>query len=127
MNNAKSILLLIGGIISIIAAIGIIVTGLVTIVLASPAFASFLEEAIESGSITTDIPDLDALRLFLTIIGTSIMFMAVLPVACAIISFVAKNKDSKGLYVACIVFGFLSGGYLSLIGGVIGVLDTSNG
>ena len=124
MKKAKEILLLIGGILSIIAVVGIIVAGIVLIILGSPSFANFLQEAVENGSIKTDFADLDALRLFLTLMGTFVLFTATLPCACAIVSFIAKDKESKALYIACIVLGLLTSMYLTVIGGIIGILDT---
>ena len=123
MKKAKKILLLIGGIIAVFAMLGVIITGIATIAFSTPAFTEALQAAVEDGTFTTNLPDIESLQIYLKIVGIFVLVSSILPLACAIISFMAKDKDSKALYITCIVLGLVTSMYIILIGGIVGLLD----
>ena len=53
------------------------------------------------------------------------LVLAIFCIANAIIAFVGRAKETKGLFIMNIVFGALSGVVVNLVGGILGVIYTS--
>ena len=134
MKKATQIVLLVAGIIAIILAVLYFVLGILYV--AAGVFVALLD----AGSITwADLPQwaidllekisaghtyetLAAASAGLIAGGVVLLIMAILCVPAAILSFQARSKDSKGLYIACIVLGVLSGTGVAMIGGILGLI-----
>ena len=48
--------------------------------------------------------------------------IAILCIPAAILSFMARGKDTKGLYIACIILGVLIGTLFPTAGGILGLI-----
>ena len=57
--------------------------------------------------------------------GSAYLLFALFSIPAAVLSFSARSKESKGLYICCIVFGVLSCTFLSTIGGILGLIGVS--
>ena len=54
--------------------------------------------------------------------ASTFLLFAIFSIPAAILSFSARSKESKGLYICCIVFGVLSSTFLPLVGGILGLI-----
>ena len=120
MKSVGDVLLLIGGIFSLIAAIGCLICGIVLITLGSPNLTEFISEAIESGAVETYFEDVAALQSFLILMGIIVSLVSIIPLLSAMFAFLAKSKKKAIYYILCIVFSALSVSYVSIVGCAIG-------
>ena len=134
MKKATQIVLLVAGIFAIIAAVGYFFASIVYF-----ACGGFMV-ALDAGSINiSDFPQwaidlidkftagrefdsLAALAAALFTTGAFLLVIAILCIPAAILSFMARGKDTKGLYIACIVLGVLSGTLFPTAGGILGLI-----
>ena len=58
--------------------------------------------------------------------GWYFVIMYVATIANIFVSFMGKNSKSKGMLIANIVLGFLSGITLNAVGGILGLIDAAN-
>ena len=128
MKKASKILLLIGAILAIFM---VILWGVLSIVYFA---AAALLQGVLDGTVVVDaetakrVAELlqnmtiqDAIRYSQTI-AIIFLVLALLSLAACILGFISKNKENKGLFIADIVLGLLSGCLLNLLGGVFGLV-----
>ena len=130
MKKASEILLLIGGILEIVAAVGFLISGIVMILFGTPLMAEPLkqiaEEAVSKSTTQVSVEAVMSL-LVTTFIATGIgfLFACVFSVIGAIVTFKASKERSKGLFIASMVFGILSGTTVATIGSIFGLIVAS--
>ena len=113
MKRVKRILFLVGGVLSIVMATSFFIVGLVFVVL-GPTIGAYMAET-----------DQQAADIFLGVylsVGLVFVFVSVLSLINAILSFKAMNSNSKSLMVANIIFGILSDVIVNVVGGIIGFI-----
>ena len=134
MKKATQIVLLIAGILAIVAAVGYFAASIFYF-----AAGGFMV-ALDQGAISVaDFPEwavnlIDKLTQgykyatpaelasALFVGGALFLVAAIFCIPAAILSFMARGKDKQGLYIACIVLGVLSGTFVSLAGGILGLI-----
>ena len=133
MRKASRILLLIGAIISIVLVVTFLILGIVFAYLGSPAAVDAIREGIRNGSIVVEGSSSD-IELAIQVYQSSMLSSAVtffvlfaLNIANTVLSFIARVKKTKALYILSIVFGGVSGSEVSLIGGIFGLVANSRG
>lgn len=130
MKKASKILLLIGAILAIFM---VILWGVLSAVYFA---AAALLQGVIDGTITVDaetakrVAELlqnmtiqQAVDYSITIAVIFLVF-ALLSLAACILGFISKNKENKGLFIADMVLGLLSGCLLNLLGGIFGLVAT---
>lgn len=123
MKKAKQILLLIGGILSIVYLVSFIISGAVLLLLGSPALTEAIKSGLENGAIHSDLPGgVETVQAFLSTFGATMLIFAIFSIFAAIFSFAAKRSGGKAINILCVVFGILSGAYPSAVGGVFGII-----
>ena len=134
MKKATQIVLLVAGILAIVCAVSYLIASIVYF--AAGAFVI----ALDAGQISVaDLPQwaidlidkftaghkydtLAALAAGLFTAGAFLLIFSILSIPAAILSFMARSKDTKGLYIACIVLGVLSGTFFPTAGGILGLI-----
>lgn len=117
----------IGGILAIVFAACFALAMVVFIVLATPVFTQVLVDGFSSGNFTSDLPGTPeekalAVQIIFGVMAAVYGLVAGFGLASALVSFKALKSDSKGLYIANIVFGILSCSSFNTAGGVLGVI-----
>ena len=128
MKKASKILLLVGGIMSLVLAGIVLILSITFTVLGSPAVVEAIREGIEKGQITTSAANTEAAVIIFqsTMITTAIFFYiwTVILIINGIIALISRGKTSKGLYIASIILGFASGVEVNAVGGIFGIIGT---
>ena len=133
MRKASRILLLIGAIISIVLVVTFLILGIVFAYLGSPAAVDAIREGIRNGEIVVEgsLKDIElAIQVYQSSMLTSAATFFVLfglNIANTVLSFIARVKQTKALYILSIVFGGVSGSELSLLGGIFGLVANARG
>ena len=141
MKQASKVLLLISGILSIIMAIVWIVVAIIDFVKAGTVEAIYL---MYNGGAVVTVPDWyreyanahaaaysdfkafsDAYAASFVTSGVIFLLMGILCIPGAIIAFISKNRENKGLFICDIIFGVLGGTVLNLVGGILGLVAVS--
>ena len=130
MKKASDILLLIGAIFTIFAAIGCLIGMIVLFVFASPNYTQVLVDAIKSGEIHSDVQGsaeeiAAVLQLGFRFGGIGCLVATLCEVAVVVVAFVARAKQTTGLYIASLVLGVLGGSLLVLLGSIFGLVGLS--
>ena len=123
MRRASNILLLVGGIYSIVCAVTFFVMAIVFLTGGSlPIIGRYLEEALHQAGV--DDPERVRLIIQLSSIftGVTFIFCAILCIPSCIVSFVARKNPTKGLLIANIVIGYLCGTTYNVVGGILGLI-----
>ena len=68
----------------------------------------------------------DARVMFVGIIGIAFFFIALMNIINAILSMKAVKSSKGGLMILNIIFGFLSGIYINILGGIFGLIEGKN-
>lgn len=134
MKKASQIVLLVAGILTIICAVAYLISsivyfaaGAVVIMLEngtiSPAdFPEWAQQIIDQISAGKEYDSYAALAAALFTAGAFLLIFAIFSIPAAILSFLARSKDTKGLYICCIVFGILSTTIVATAGGILGLI-----
>lgn len=129
MKRIGNILLLVTGILAIIGTVGYIAVSTLFYVFASPSFTDTIKSGIESGTIKVqgytsgDATEYAKTTQLVLLIAAIIFTIQVLfSIGCALIAFLARKKESAGLYITNIVIGVLNGSIFSIVGGILGIL-----
>ena len=130
MKRLSRTFIRIGGILAIVYAATFVLCMVVFIVLATPVLTDALVEGFESGKATSDFPGTPeekaaAVQIMFGVMAACFGLVAGFGFASAIVSFKALKEERKGLYIANIVFGILSGSMLNTAGGVLGTIAMS--
>ena len=128
MKRIARTLIRVGGILAIVYAACFALAMVVFIVLSTPVFTQALVDGLSTAKFQSDFPGTPedqalAIQIMFGIMAACFAFLAGFGLASAIVSFKCLKEDSKkGLYIANIVFGILSGSYLNTAGGVLGTI-----
>lgn len=122
MRKVSRILLLVGGILAIVTAVSLLITAIILFASGSPLLTQFLEPLLKEQGI--DDPEKITLTIQIASItmGVFFVFMALCGVPAAIVNFVGRKKQSKGLLIACIILNYFSGSYFGIAGGIVGLI-----
>ena len=126
MRKASEIILLVGAIVSIVAAVVYATIGGVFAALGALPTEEVVK-AIQDGTWRTDVPgtveqQAEAIKLIFTGLGVMFLVFGVLCVPNAVFGFMARTRKTQALYVCNIVFGVLSGTEITLVGGIFGLI-----
>lgn len=116
MNTAKRILFLVGGIMSICAAIAFFFLSIMFI-----AFSNMKEEMQKLADDSAEY-GVEYFQALFLVLGIMFIFFLILAIINIILSFKGRNSNSKGLMIANIVFGALSGIEVNLVAGIFGLI-----
>lgn len=128
MKRIARTLIRVGGILAIVYAACFALAMVVFIVLATPVFTQTLVDGLSSAKFQSDIPGTPeeqalAIQIMFGCMAFAFALLAGFGLASAIVSFKCLKEDNKkGLYIANIVFGILSGSSLNTAGGVLGTI-----
>lgn len=130
MKKASSILLLIGGILEITAAVGFMIAGVVMLLFGTPVMTNLLREiATEAAKDSTTSVSVDTLmQIFMyTFVSMGVTFLVtcVISVVGAILTFKASKRQTRGLFIAAMVFGILSGTVVATVGSIFGLISST--
>lgn len=138
MKKASKVLLLIAGIVSIVMAILWLVLSIIEFVRAGEVYAIYTARNAGNAVVPPDwymeyfkahhseyktfLEFTEAYAGSFILTGVLYMVFFVFCIPCAIISFISKNRENKGLFICDIIFGVLSGTGLSILGGIFGLI-----
>lgn len=127
MKKVANILFLVAAILSIVLTVTYGILGIMFFVFGAPQYKEIIVKGLEEGTINSSIPGSPeeiATALQATFIGLGVMFviMAVLAGVNIFFSFKGRNSDSKGVFIANIVLGFLSSIIVNLVAGIFGLI-----
>ena len=130
MKNLSRIFLKIGGILSIITGAIFAIVAIVFIILATPASTDFLLEGLKNGTVHTDMqgtPEQAVVAIQIMFLSMAICFGVAMVFEGLTAYFVLKaaKKETEGAYITAIVFGFLSGTQLPLVGAIFGLIASN--
>ena len=131
MKKASNILLIVGAITSIVAVISVLITAIVFLLFTSDVAKDEIKKMYEDGQITSSqhfATSEEAVNFFVGMfggIGTFLLIYSIVIIANVVISFVAKAKSSKPLYIVSIVFGVIASNVFSLVGSILGLVAVS--
>ena len=128
MKKATKILLTVGGVLEIVAGVGLIIAAIVCFILASPAFVDFIRQLATEESKGATPEKIDQAMLImqwaLILSGVICAVIGVFGAIGSVITFKAQRADSRGLYIAALVFGILSGTTVASVGAVFGLVSS---
>ena len=127
MRRASSILMRIGGILSIVFASLFLVSSFAFLIWALPAFHDAIVKAINEGAIHSSYqgsPDQVAslIQGLFVSIGISFIVMAAFNVANSVFALRGRKLPSRKISILNIVFGILSGVEVNAVGGIFGLI-----
>lgn len=130
MKVASNILLKVAGFVSIGVAIILAIGGTVFAVISSEPCRPWLEELLTDGTLTTAFPgtvqeQVAAIQLMYLIAAIVCFVYAALSIVNVVVSFMGRNKQTKGAYIANIVVGFISSVIINAVGGIFGLIATN--
>lgn len=128
MKRIGRTLIRVGGILAIVYSACFALAMVVFIVLATPLFTQTLISGLNNETIQSAFPGTPeeqalAIQIMFGVMAAGFGLVAGFCLASVIVSFKTLKEDNKkGLYIANIVFGLLSGVYFNTAGGVLGVI-----
>lgn len=138
MKKASQIILLIGGIAAIVAAVGMFIYAIFSAIIGGVAImvlnGTFAAEDIPAWAneiiakfqeLYPNINGWEALAAFAMTLAILFFVFAILCIPAAILSFIARGKEKKGLYIACIILGIVSCTLIPAVGGVFGLIGSA--
>jgi FtsH-binding integral membrane protein len=127
MKKVSNNLLLIAGIYSIVCAATFLILGIVFVVASSDACKEQIIEMLERGTFTTSYagtPQEQAqfIQTVYSILGITMLVVCVFQFINVFLSFTARRKEAKPLYILNIVFGVLSMVVVNVVGAIFGLI-----
>lgn len=129
MKRAANVLFLVSAIISIVCAIGYLITGIVCLAGGSNTeiLRKALEQLVNEGTIHlpsgVTIDDLLAVYSAYTItIGVFSLIAMACSIANAVIGFKCRNQDKKFMFILSIIFSALSTTVVGIVGGIFALV-----
>jgi len=121
MKKASNIILLVGAIMAFVSAVSMFICGIMFI--AGIGFVASIITAEGGSAASAESADMAAeiVTFVYAVIGIVFIFVAILMVVAGIISLIARSKETKGLYIAAIVFGVI-GSEVCLVGAILGLI-----
>ena len=131
MKKASDVLIIIGFIFGIIAAIGLLIGTIMFFIMASPMYKEMIIQMIQEKRIHTTIPgtpeqQYEVIKGMLIGGGIGMLFGTLFVVAMCIVSMMARSKVTMGLYIATIVLSVLGGNILVVVGGALGIVSITD-
>lgn len=124
MKTANYVLHLLGGIFSVLSAIGCVVGGILLIVLKDvPGFTEVMLEQLKG---EYEIVDELLLKGGFIAAGVALLVISLFTAANAVLSFLAMTRVNKNLYITNIIFGVLSTIWLNVAGSIVGLIALNN-
>ena len=123
MRKISNILLLIGGIYSIVCAATFFIFSIVLFSGGATVFFSkYITEALHEAGI--DDPERVQMIILISSIsaGVTLDLCAILCIPSAILSFAARKNPKKGLLLANAIVGYLCGTTYNVVGGILGLI-----
>ena len=117
MEKAKRILFTIAGILSIVCVVAYLITGSVFLAVANNV--DFVEKMADE---STGSMDAEAVKAIFMMFGVIFIICGLLSIVNIILSFKGKNSDSKGIMIANIVIGALSGVEINILAAIFGLI-----
>jgi len=129
MRKASKVLFLIGGIVTILAAIAFIVLGILGMVVGglatSPNAPDFVKEII--AAIQKEYPAYSVQQIadLLKTVGAVFIVLFVFAIAAVVLSFICASKENRPLplLIVASVFAIGGGSVLSVLGGIFGIIN----
>ena len=130
MKKVGNILILLAGIFTIVGAVGVLIGSIVLFALTSPSATQTIINGIKDGTIQSDLPGTPeevaaALQASFAVIAVVLLIITFVEVGCAVLAFLARKKQTQGLYIANLVIGILGGSLFSIIGAILCIADNS--
>ena len=127
MKKVANILFLVGGIYSIVSVLSLAITGTFFLVFSGASFTATIIQGLNDGTINssfTGTPEQIAasIQLMFMIMGICFVVVASLGVVNGILAIKARNTDKKELFIANIVFAFLSGVEINLVASIFALI-----
>ena len=127
MKKVSNILLLIAGIYSIVCAATFLILGILFVVASSDACKEQIIEMLERGTLTTSYvgtPQEQAqfIQTVYSVLGITMLVVCVFQFINVFLSFAARKKETKPLYILNIVFGVLSMVEVNVVGAIFGLI-----
>lgn len=128
MRKIGNILLLIAGILTIVGSLGCVAGAITLLIFSDPSYHAMIVDGLSNGTIQSSLPGTPEevateIQLMFLIFGIVLAVEVLFAIGCAVVAFLARNKQSSGLYIANIVLGVLNGSIFSILGGLFGVLS----
>jgi sulfite exporter TauE/SafE len=120
MANAKRVLFLVSGILSIIGIVSYIIIGCVMFGLAGNE--AFISEFADSSSGVTPEEAKEIARVLFMGLGIMFIFFGIMCIINAILCFKGRNSNSKNIMILNIVFGVLSCIELNILAAIFGIV-----
>ena len=126
MRKTANIFLKVGMILSIVCIALFVVCALAFFVMA-PFSARFVELAAESGASSSAGTAMSAAMLVGIFVGSGVAMLFCIPLyaVCIVLARKARSEGSKGLYLANIILGAISGSEFNLAGGILGLISVA--
>ena len=127
MRKIGNVLLIIAGVFAILGSVGCLIGGIVLFVFSSPQYTAMIIEGLENGTIRSTLPGTPEqvamqVQLMFLIFAIVLIVEVAIAIGCAVVAFLARSKQSGGLYIANIVLGVLNGSLFSVLGGIFGLV-----
>ena len=112
MNRAKDVLFRVTLPVAIMVFVGFLAAAIVSFVMGSPAQTQYLIGEVEAGRIVSDFPGtveekVAAIQIMFSILGGVYLIPVIASVVNGFLSTFALTRESKALYIANIIFGFM--------------------
>ena len=127
--KVSKVLMTVGAILEIVAAVSVFICSIVFFVLAAPALKEFVLDLINRGVIhvqnNTGVSNEDILTIVQGIfiaVGVTLLLLVPLFVVAAVIGFKGREPKDRGILIANIVFGAITSEYFLLVAGILGVI-----
>lgn len=127
MKKSSNILLTIGTVLSFISGAVLLVLGVLFVVLGSSREA--IIQGLENGTITTTMEGMTNAEIAANIqvlcltMGITFLVVMLLNVANGVIAIISKKKGTKGLYILNTIFGAISSMAVTIVGGILGLVN----
>ena len=131
MKKASNILLIVGAITSIVAVISVLITSIVFLSLTTDVARDGIREMYENGQITSSqhfATSEEAVNFFVGMfggIGIFLLLYSIVIIANVVVSFVAKAKSSKPVYIVSLVISIFASNVFSIVGSILGLVSAS--
>ena len=128
MKKTGNILIIVGMVFTILSVLGLLITGIVFMVLASPDNKADIMKGLIDGSTTTTFEgtvseQADQIQTLFKVLGTIFFIMSAGYVVNTVLDIVTVKSGKKGLYVAVIVMNVIFFNILVLLGGIFALVD----